>query len=153
MSVTSGTPGRIGDGLLSRTRKHLELPGSRYGFSSTGEPATITMWPASRSVKAGATPRYGTCTMSRPAAFSTMTAATWVVLPAPAEPKVELALVGLHMGDEVGERVAGERRVTVIANGAEATAEIGLKSLFSSNETFCAYFAVVSWKIGVDISV
>jgi hypothetical protein len=40
----------------------------------------------------------------------------------------------------------------VIANGAEATPEIGLK-VFSSNETFCAYFAVVSWKIGVDISV
>ena len=44
-------------------------------------------------------------------------------------------------------------RPTVITNGAEATAEIGLKSRCASNVTFCAYFAVVSWKIGVEISV
>ena len=41
VSVTIGTPGRCGDGLVSTTASGLSLPDSRYGFSSTGEPATI----------------------------------------------------------------------------------------------------------------
>jgi hypothetical protein len=41
----------------------------------------------------------------------------------------------------------------VITNGADATPAIAVKSRCASKLTFCAYFAVVSWKIGVEIYV
>ena len=48
----------------------------------------------------------------------------------------------------------GNDAPTVITNGARGHRRDRLEvALFSSNVTFCAYFAVVSWKIGVDINV
>src|SRR5436190_22569175 len=51
---------------------------------------TMSTRPPSRSVTAGALPRYGTCSMSMPARSFRNSPAMWVMVPRPVLPKVSL---------------------------------------------------------------
>src|SRR5262249_5651781 len=74
------------------------------------EPPNITCTcPLIRSVSAGATPRYGTCTMSTPVIILNSSPAIWEGVPIP--PDAILSLIGLGISDELGNRFCWNREI------------------------------------------
>ena len=77
------------------TASARSLPALMYSIEEDmGANMTCTC-PPSRSVSAGAAPRYGTCTMSTPAIILNSSPATWGAVPLPAE--AMLSLPGLAL--------------------------------------------------------
>jgi DNA-binding transcriptional LysR family regulator len=74
----------------SATLLNRDLPERRYSID-WGIVSNITWtWPPSRSISAGAPPRYGTWSMSMPAIILNSSPSTWSELPLPLDAKLSL---------------------------------------------------------------
>ena len=94
-SPTVGTSGSASERVAVVTASARTLPALMVSIDS-GKGLNITCtWPPSRSVSAGAPPRYGTCSMSMPVIILNSSPPTWDALPVP--PDAMLTLPGLAL--------------------------------------------------------
>src|SRR6516162_9201412 len=93
------------------TASARSVPALTYDNAEPGVVNTICTWPAIKSVIAGASPRYGTSAILRPALMLNSAPATWPVEPMPPEPILNLAGIGLGIGDEFGDRLYRQQRI------------------------------------------
>ena len=108
MGGTSGRPGSGADDVTASARTEPALT------NEIDEPVvanTTCGWPPSRSVIAADSPRYGTWIILTPAIMANSSPAKWPVEPLPPEPMLILSGFAFRVGDELGQRFGGDRRV------------------------------------------
>ena len=127
-SVIVGTSGTAGErlGLVMPSARNLPL--CTCGTAACATTNIICTCPASTSVTAGATPLYGTCTMLIPADSLKSSAASWVVVPVPAEAKLSLPGCAFASCTSSASDFAGTAGCTTAMNGMLAISVTGAKS-------------------------
>src|SRR6516165_5278641 len=93
------------------TASARSVPALTYDIAEPGVVNTICTWPAIKSVIAGASPRYGTSAILRPAIMLNSAPATWPVEPMPPEPILILPGLALAYAKPICEH-AEQRTAT-----------------------------------------